>query len=90
MKKALKIGAVAMAIHLALNIGFMFGMATPIAMELLEGNYRAASVLSRQNRKNYKKGKYLDIAEAIDTYARFMANTLLAINKKRRRIKYKK
>ena len=29
MKKALKIGAVAMVIHLALNIGFMMGHAAP-------------------------------------------------------------
>ena len=90
MKKALKIGAAALAIHYALNIGFMFGMATPIAMELLKGDFLTATALSRLNRRNYKESKYFDIAKAIDNCACFMTNTILAINKKKRRVKYRK
>lgn len=89
MKKALKIGAVSLAIHCALNIGFMMGLATPIAAELFKGNYRTAGVLSCWNRRVYKRNNYFDIAEVIDIYACFMANTLLAIKKKKRRVKHK-
>lgn len=89
MKKALKIGAVAMAIHCALNIGFMMGHAAPIAEGLVKGDFLTATALSRLNRRNYKRSKYLDIAEVIDYYACFMANTILAINGKKRRIKHR-
>ena len=67
----------------------MMGHAAPIAEGLVKGDFLTATALSRLNRRNYKRSKYLDIAEVIDYYACFMANTILAINGKKRRIKHR-
>ena len=86
MKRALKIGAGIVAIHCALNLVYMMGMATPIAMELVKRNYHVVDEMSNLNRKNYKKHKWL--AEDTDYMAEFMANALLAIAKQKRRVKH--
>ena len=89
MKEALIIGAVAVAIHCAFNIGFMMGMAAPIATELLKCDFLTATALSRLNRRTYKRSKCFNLAKVIDDYACFMTNTILAINGKKRRVKHR-
>lgn len=89
MKKALKIGAVAVAIYCAFNEGLKMGMAAPIATELLKGDFLTATALSRLNHETHMNCKYFDIAKMIDDYACFMANTVLTINGKKRRVNHK-
>lgn len=86
MKKALKIGAGIVAINYAFNLFYAMGLATPIANELIKGNYRVANAMSNLNRKNYKEHKW--IAELIDDTAKIMVNTMLIITKDERRVEY--
>lgn len=90
MKKALKIGAVAIGAYGLINLGFIVGATYPIVISLLDEDYDRANAVGDVWFDWFKKTDVPTYANWVQETAMDITNCILKMNKKDCRIVYDK
>ena len=85
MKKALKIGAVVLGMHYALNLGCVIGLADPIVDALVSKRYDLADYNSHRIGEMFESCPVF--AHIVNDIAMYETNFILKMKKENRRVK---